>query len=161
MKRLSRSTRERVVGLGERMAVLTRILFGVMFTLTGVLWFRRDDSVSYMTDSFARVSRLESPDGLYDEFLVGFVLERPELFVFMVGTGELLSGLALLVGHPSRAGAVGAIFLTVNYGIAFANPLVPPAGNFLLALLLVPMLTPWPYRRLVWKRRLGVAREAS
>ena len=64
----------------------------------------------------------------------------------MAGVGELLTGLALLLAFPKRAGALGGIFLMANYGLAFGNGLLPPTGNFMLMLLFVPLLSPFPYR---------------
>ena len=135
----------------EWLAVAPRLLFGVMFVLTGSLWFRRANSVAYLTEAFEAVPRLQDPQGFYDLFLTGVVLEHPGVFVALLGMGELLTGVSLLLGYPRRAGALGGIFLTANYGFAFANPLVPPAGNFLLAALLVALLAPFPYRRLAWR----------
>ena len=147
----SRARTERIVRVAEWLAVAPRCLFGLLFLATGSLWFLRTDSVGYLTEALS-APRLEDPTGLYDQFLAGVVLVHPGHFVFLVGAGELASGIALIFGHPSRAGAAGALFLTVNYGLAFRNTVVPPTGNFLLALALLPMLTSWPYRHLAWRR---------
>jgi uncharacterized membrane protein YphA (DoxX/SURF4 family) len=125
-----------------------RILFGVMFVMTGTLWWRRDTSPGqHLLDSVdLAVEAGLQPLPPYDLFFNAVVLPHPALFASMAGVGELLTGLALLLGFPRRIGAVGGIILTANYGLAFGNGLIPPSGNFLLMLMFLPLLSGLPYR---------------
>ena len=125
-----------------------RMLFGLMFIMTGTLWWRRDTSPGdHLLESIAlALEKGLEPSPLYAPFFDGVVVPHPALFASMAGIGELLTGLALLLAFPKRVGAIGGIFLMANYGLAFGNGLFPPTGNFLLMVLLLPLLTPLPYR---------------
>ncbi len=132
-------------------AVLTlqRFLFGVMFTLSGSMWFRRDDSVGYLRDALEGALEEATATFGYEAFLRGVVLEWPTLFTGLVGVGELAVGVALVTGLPPRLGAAGGVFLAVNYGLAFGGTILPPSGNFALAALMLPLCLARPYRHLV------------
>ena len=139
-----------------------RMLFGLMFLMTGTLWWRRDTPPGeHLLESIA----LAAENGLqplppYDLFFNAVVVPHPALFASMAGVGELLTGLALLLAFPRRVGAMGGIFLMANYGLAFGNGLLPPTGNFMLMLLFVPLLSPFPYRVFTPVHRL-IARGAG
>ena len=125
-----------------------RMLFGLMFVMTGSLWWRRATPPGqHLLESVAQAAEMGlQPLRPYDSFFNAVVLPHPELFASMAGVGELLTGLALLLAFPKRVGAVGGMFLTANYGLAFGNGLLPPNGNFMLMLLFIPLLSPRPYR---------------
>ena len=95
----------------------------------------------------------------YDVFFNAVVVANPGLFASMAGVGELLTGIALLLAFPKRVGALGGIFLTANYGLAFGNGLLPPTGNFMLMLLFMPLLSPIPYRVFTPVHKLLARRE--
>ena len=137
-----------------------RMLFGIMFVMTGSLWWRRATPPGqHLLESVAQAAEMGlQPLRPYDSFFNAVVLPHPELFASMAGVGELLTGLALLLAFPKRAGAMGGVFLTANYGLAFGNGLLPPDGNFMLMLLFIPLLSPLPYRvftpvHKLWARR--------
>jgi len=134
----------------EWILLVPRALFGAMFVATGTGWLLREARGEYLASALAGAPSLEPPVGLYGRFLSGVVLEYPDAFSLLVGVGELLCGLALLSGFPRRVGAAGAVFLVVNYGVAFGSPILPPGGNFLLALTLLPLLSGRAYRRVAW-----------
>ena len=125
-----------------------RMLFGVMFVMTGSLWWRRTTSPGqHLLESVALAAEKGlQPLSPYDLFFNAVVVPHAGLFASMAGVGELLTGLALLLAFPKRAGALGGIFLMANYGLAFGNGLLPPTGNFMLMLLFIPLLSPLPYR---------------
>ncbi len=128
--------------------VAQRLLFGLMFVMTGTLWWRRDTPPGqHLTDAIA-LGLEKGVEAIppYDVFFNAVVVPHPTLFATMAGTGELLVGLALLLAFPKRVGAIGGIFLMANYGLAFGNGLFPPSGNFMLMLLFIPLLSPLPYR---------------
>ncbi len=117
-----------------------RLLFGLMFTMSGTGWFRYPAREDYLVDAIATGFERGLTFAPYGAFLEAVVVPHPALFVSLVGVGEFLTGLSLLLGFPRRAGAIGAIFLLANYGLAFGG------GNFLLMVLCLPLLTPLPYR---------------
>ena len=120
--------------------LVERLLFGFMFTMTGTGWFRYPAREDYLVDAIAKARETGLGFAPYGAFLEAVVVPNAALFVILVGVGELLSGLSLLLGFPKRAGAIGAIFLTANYGLAFGG------SNFLIMALCLPLLSPFPYR---------------
>ena len=128
--------------------LIERMLFGVMFLMTGVSWWRRSTPPGdYLLESIALgLEKNLLPVPPYDLFFNAVVVPHPALFASMAGVGEVLTGLALLLGFPKRVGAIGGIFLMANYGLAFGNGLLPPTGNFITMLLLLPLLSKLPYR---------------
>lgn len=125
-----------------------RILFGVMFTMSGITWWSRDASPGdYLIENVAlSVEKGMDPAPVYDLFFNAAVLPHPALFASMAAVGELLVGLALILAFPKRMGALGGVFLMANYGLTFGNGLIPPSGNFILMLLFIPLLSGLPYR---------------
>lgn len=125
-----------------------RMLFGFMFVMTGTSWWRRDASPgAYLLESAAlALEKGYLPVAPYRAFFESVVLTRPELFASMAAIGELLVGIALILGFPRRVGAIGGVFLMANYGMAFGNGLLPPSGNFMLMVLFIPLLSSFPYR---------------
>ncbi len=117
-----------------------RMLFGVMFVMTGTLWWRRNTPPGeHLLESIT----LAAEQGLqpippYDLFFNAVVVPHPGLFASMAGVGEVLTGLALLLAFPKRVGAIGGNYLMAKYGLAFGNGLLPPTGNFMLMLLFIP-----------------------
>lgn len=56
--------------------------------------------------------------GFYRVFLVHVAMPKIALFAQLVGCGELLVGLSLALGLLTRAGAIGGMFLMLNYLLA-------------------------------------------
>ena len=142
--------------------VAFRLIFGIMWTSSGIFWMIRDDPAGYLSEAIERSLEAEAPAPAvsrpYRAFLGAVVRPHPLLFARLANVGEFLSGVALLLGFPMRAGATGAIFMATNYALAFDPWLFPPTFNFLIALLHVPLLTPWAYRWIAWE---GVASRES
>jgi len=58
---------------------------------------------------------LSKAPGWYHVFLQGVVWPNVSAFSVMIEWGETLVGLSLLLGLLSRAGAIGGLFLSLNY----------------------------------------------
>src|ERR1700722_2889863 len=56
--------------------------------------------------------------GPYHAFVQTIVLPNVLLFSYLIAIGETLCGIALLLGLFTRAGAIGGMFLTLNYWLA-------------------------------------------
>lgn len=124
----------------------------------------RADAVGYLRDALE--ATLGTPSGMpaYEAFVRAVVLQWPGLFTVLVAGGELAVGLALLAGFPPRVGALGGVFLASNYALAFHNRLLPPSGNFMLAVLLLLLASERPYRRFAflpgsWRRARRVGED--
>ena len=130
-----------------------RLLMGIMWFSSGITWTLQDRADPRLTEAIEVSLDHDNPPAPYQTFLRNVVIAHPVAFSRLVAFGELGTGLALLLGLPFRVGAAGAIFLLMNYGLAFSS-LFPPSGNFILLLLHLPLLTAWPYRRLAVGDRL-------
>lgn len=71
----------------------------------------------------------ENPILWYKAFLEQTVLTHSALFAQMTAWGELLAGLSLTTGCFAGLGALGALWLSINYGLASAH-LSPSSVGF-------------------------------
>lgn len=94
-----------------------RLLLGVMLTGAGLTWLQRPDAPAYLADALVQMLDRDAPVLFYGVFLESLVLPNIALFAFLVSWGEFLSGVSLLFGWASRAGATVATFLFLNYGL--------------------------------------------
>jgi thiosulfate dehydrogenase [quinone] large subunit len=60
----------------------------------------------------------ENPIGWYKAFLEQTVLTHGELFARLTAWGEVLVGLSLTLGCFAGLGALGGLWLSINYGLA-------------------------------------------
>lgn len=98
-------------------AVVGRLLVGAVLTLSGLTWLDRPDAAMLLHDAVsAMVDEGRAVPG-YGAFLRTVVLPNAGLFAGLVSWGELLSGVALLLGVGSRLAAGVAIFQMLNYGL--------------------------------------------
>jgi len=67
--------------------------------------------------------------GFYRSFLEAVVLPHASTFGLLVTCGEVFAAVTLLVGAATRAGAVVAAFLLVNYALAKGTLPWSPASN--------------------------------
>lgn len=102
----------------QRTAAALRIYLGVFWLIYGTskldsFWLRANgqfrDTVQSMNSETA---------GFYHQFVSTFVLSHVLLFASLIAVGETLVGVSLLLGLFTRAGAVGCMFLTLNYWLA-------------------------------------------
>lgn len=56
--------------------------------------------------------------GPYHSFLVSVVVPHADLFAQLIRAGEVIVGISLLLGLVTRAGALGGMFLALNYMLA-------------------------------------------
>ena len=60
----------------------------------------------------------ENPIGWYKAFVEGTVLPNAPLFAHLTALGEAIAGLLLVLGLFSGLGAIIALLLSINYGLA-------------------------------------------
>jgi thiosulfate dehydrogenase [quinone] large subunit len=60
----------------------------------------------------------KTPFGFYKDFLNGFVLPNADWFAWFLAYGEMLVGVALLLGLLTHVGAVAGLFMNVNFWLA-------------------------------------------
>ncbi|MEJ6952381.1 FAD-dependent oxidoreductase [Natronospora cellulosivora (SeqCode)] len=112
-------------------------LFAFLRIFLGVQWFLaglskvRDGWLSYGDKlvSGATTSPIgPNPVGWYVSFIEAFVFEYPLLFQNMITIGELALGLMLILGIFVPLGALGSVFMSVNFflsGFYPENPTLP------------------------------------
>jgi len=113
-------------------------------------------SVVFLVAAWAKVSDMEAwaarfdnvltsppfnPQSFYLGFFQNVVLPNAELFAYLTAYGELLVGLALLLGLCTRLASVGAMLLLANYLFAKGLPFWISSSNdapmFFIALVLL------------------------
>jgi uncharacterized membrane protein YphA (DoxX/SURF4 family) len=68
-------------------------------------------------ESFVR-EMTDGQTGFYHDFIVGVVLTHANVFSMLVGWGETLTGVSLLLGLLTPVGGIVGAFLTLNYWMA-------------------------------------------
>ncbi len=97
------------------LAVL-RIYAGAFWLIHGVPKFLGPQFLGYLPEAAHKLAA--GPPGPYHTFLVGTVVPHADLFAQMMRAGEVLVGVSLLLGLVTRAGAIGGMFLALNYMLA-------------------------------------------
>lgn len=89
------------------------ILAGGFFPFLGV----EQRWIDVMPNIVARQAA-ENPFPFYKAFLENTVLTHSTLFAELTAWGEVLTGLSLVSGGFAGLGALGALWLSINYGLA-------------------------------------------
>ena len=106
-----------LAGVAAALPTVARLLMGLMLTMGGWTWLHRADPAGHLAEAVGSMLEQGRPVGLYALFLRSMVLPHAGVFAFLVGWGELLSGLSLLLGAATRVGAAVAAFLLIQYGM--------------------------------------------
>lgn len=102
---------------------LLRVYTGVFFVVHGYGKLSREGDFADGLAGFVS-SRLENSFGFFRPFLESVVLPNKALFAFLVSWGELLVGLALIVGLATRyASVAGAIMVAAFWFAKGQGPL--------------------------------------
>ena len=96
--------------------VLLRVYTGVFFLYYGI----RKVANPNFSDGLAGfvTANLDEAVSFYRPFLEHVVLPYQGIFAFMVGFGELLIGLALILGLATRYAAFAGAFMVLNFWLA-------------------------------------------
>ena len=121
-------------GAGIVLPTAARLLLGFLLTFGGWTWIHRADPAGYLSEAVSGMVDQGRPVGIYEPFLRSVVLPHAGVFAFLVGWGELLSGLSLLLGAASRLGAAVAAFQVINYGLMGGTTSLFLHGLFALVL---------------------------
>lgn len=94
-----------------------RIVVGLIWLAHGVPKFLQ--SARFMPPTgfmpIAVAEGIKSNTGFYHDFLLNVVTPNAPIFAELVRLGEVLVGLSLLFGLLTRLGALGGVFLALNY----------------------------------------------
>ena len=59
--------------------------------------------------------------GFEHDFLINVVIPHQQVFAYLITYGETLVGISLILGLLTKAGAVGGMFLALNYWLGTGN----------------------------------------
>jgi len=107
--------------------VLLRIQLGVVFLVAGIPKIRGD--FTPRLTGFLQNMALEKGHPFYQEFVRSVVLPHASTFAILISWGEVLTGLALVLGLATRFAAATAFFLVVNYMFAKGAWFWTPSSN--------------------------------
>lgn len=113
--------------LARAALLLLRVYLGAIFLVAGVPKLRQDFTPHLVR--FLEEVGLVQGHRFYQEFIRAVVLPNAMLFASVVGWGESLVGLLLVLGLCTRLAAVGALLLVVNYMLAKGAWLWNPSSN--------------------------------
>ena len=97
--------------------LLLRVYTGVFFAYYGFGKLRRGDSFADGLAGFVN-GNLENSFGFFRPFLESVVLPNKAVFAFMVGWGELLIGIAMVLGLATRYAAVAGAVMVACFWFA-------------------------------------------
>ncbi|MGH7499591.1 MAG: DoxX family membrane protein [Gemmatimonadales bacterium] len=96
--------------------VLLRLQLGVVLLVAGVPKVREDYPPKLI--GFLQNVALEKGHAFYQEFVSSVVLPHAGVFAALVSWGEVMIGLALVLGFATRFTAAAALLMLVNYMFA-------------------------------------------
>jgi thiosulfate dehydrogenase [quinone] large subunit len=124
--------------LARRLFSFLRIYLGVILLITVLGKLTRDTPFAAEMVGFLGGVARRGAFPWYIAFVQQVVVPQANLFSYLVMAGELFAGISLLTGTVTRAGAVVAMFLFLNYMLAkgriFWSPDSEDAAVFSIAL---------------------------
>ena len=109
--------RERELPLSsDRWLAVLRMITGAFWLVHGIPKFNASQYLAFMTQMPAKLAG--ETTGPYHSFLVSVVVPHADLFAQLIRAGEVIVGISLLLGLVTRAGALGGMFLALNYMLA-------------------------------------------
>lgn len=130
--------RKIIVKIREVLSIIFRLLLGVMWTVSGFSWLTSQSATETLVSALDMALNANVTLAFYAPFLTEVVLPNASIFAFLVSIGEFLTGISILTGTLTRIGALGAIFLLLNY--SFMNGSIFSTYNFLFIVMHVLIL---------------------
>jgi uncharacterized membrane protein YphA (DoxX/SURF4 family) len=119
---------EIIQGILARSAlVILRLYLGVVFLVAALPKIQRDVAPEFM--GFLEQVALQRGHAFYQEFVRAVVLPNAEAFAVLIGWGELLVGVTLVLGVLTRFSAALALLLALNYLFAKGDWFWTPSSN--------------------------------
>ncbi|MDX1507569.1 MAG: DoxX family protein [Woeseiaceae bacterium] len=95
--------------------LLLRVYTGIFFLYFGVRKLLNPE----FADGMARfIAAQENTVGFYRTFLDSVVVPYKEVFAFIIGCGEVLLGVAMILGLATRYAAFAGAFMVLNFWLA-------------------------------------------
>jgi thiosulfate dehydrogenase [quinone] large subunit len=124
---------------------LLRVYTGIFFLWHGFGKLRGEDFVESLNNFLS--ARLETAFAFYKPFLEVVVIPNPDVFAALVAWGELLLGLALIVGFATRYAAFAGAFLAANFWFAKGQGLLEGSNHDVVWLVICLVLAIVPAGR--------------
>ena len=118
--------------------VILRVGIGIMFILAGYGKVARGAGFGDAMAGF--LSRQENTFGFYQGFIDNVVLPNKVLFGYLVAWGELLSGIALVIGLFTRWAALAMLFMVLNFWFAKGSGYWVPSNHDSLYIMIALVL---------------------
>jgi uncharacterized membrane protein YphA (DoxX/SURF4 family) len=116
-----------------------RIYFGVILLVAGIPKHQSDFTPRLI--AFLNEVALVKGHAFYQEFVRGVVLPHVQIFAGLVSWGEVLVGMALVLGFCTRFAASAGLLLTLNYMFAKGNwPWYPSSNDAAFAAISIALL---------------------
>lgn len=130
----------RTQAVSRVLLVILRVYIGIIFLVAS--WPKlTGEFAPRMTGVLQRSLEAGRPHGFYQGFLENVVLSNPGLFGGLITYGELLVGLALVLGVGTRLAAGVMMFVVLNYmslkGAWFWHPSSNDAAFFMIGVVLI------------------------
>jgi thiosulfate dehydrogenase [quinone] large subunit len=125
---------------------MLRIYTGIFFAWHGFGKINGGNFAGNM-NSFL-TSRLESSFSFYRPFIETIVLPHNEIFATLIAWGELLIGLALVVGLATRYAAIAGAILVTNFWLAKGEPFLAGSNHDVVWLVIFIVLASVPAGRI-------------
>jgi thiosulfate dehydrogenase (quinone) large subunit len=125
--------------LARAVLTLLRIYLGVILLVAGIPK-HQSDFTPHLTGFLNEVALVKGHP-FYQEFVRAVVLPHARIFAGLVSWGEVLLGIALVLGLCTRLAATAALLLTVNYMFAKGNwPWYPSSNDAAFAAISLALL---------------------
>ncbi len=100
----------------EKWLAALRIYAGAFWLIHGIPKFTSPDFMAFLPQMAQKLAA--GGTGPYHTFLVTVAVPHSEVIAQLMRAGEVLTGISLLLGLVTRAGAIGGMFLALNYMLA-------------------------------------------
>jgi thiosulfate dehydrogenase (quinone) large subunit len=116
-----------------------RIYFGIILLVAGIPK-HQSDFTPHLTGFLNEVALVKGHP-FYQEFVRAVVLPHTQIFACLVSWGEVLLGIALVLGLCTRLAAAAALLLMLNYMFAKGNwPWYPSSNDAAFAAISLALL---------------------
>ena len=117
--------------------VLLRVYTGIFFLYFG---FRKITNPNFSDGLAGFIGAQENTFGFYRGFLESVVVPYKGLFAFLVGWGEFLLGVALILGLATRYAAFAGAFLVLNFWFAKGQGVLDAQNHDIIWLIILIVL---------------------
>ena len=93
-----------------------RLYCGAFWLIHGIPKFMNNDFLTFLPSMTQKLAA--SSTGPYHTFMVTTVVPHADVIAQLMRAGEVLVGISLVLGLFTRAGAIGGMFLALNYILA-------------------------------------------